>query len=81
MDTSDESLEDSAKVSQGRTHVNIQSPPMEWAVRKGGALPAMQGFTDHLLGLFTRVSACPICPSNKFTFVWHNFSLLSSSRK
>ena len=31
--------EDSANVSQGRTNVNIQSTPVEWAVRKvwGGA--------------------------------------------
>ena len=28
--------EDSANVSQGRTNVNIQSTPVEWAVRKGG---------------------------------------------
>ena len=54
--------EDSANVSQGRTNVNIQSTPVEWALRKGGgALPAMQGLTYHLLGLLTRVSACPIC--------------------
>ena len=39
-----------------------------------GALPAMQGLTDHLLGLLTRVSACPYCPINECTFVWHNFS-------
>ena len=66
--------EDLASVSQGRTNVNIQSTPVEWAVRKvGGASPAMQGLTDHL-GLLTRVSACPICPINKCTFVWHNFS-------
>ena len=63
--------EDSANVSQGRTNVNIQSIPVKWAVRKvGGASPAMQGLTDHLLGLLTRVSACPICPFNKCTFVW-----------
>ena len=34
------SSEDSANVSQGRTNVNIQSTPVEWAVRKGGG--------DHL---------------------------------
>ena len=28
-------VEDSANVSQGRTNVNIQSTPVEWAVRKG----------------------------------------------
>ena len=28
--------EDSANISQGRTNVNIQSTPVEWAVRKGG---------------------------------------------
>ena len=67
--------EDSANVSQGRSNVNIQSTPVEWAVRKrGGASPTMQGLPDHLLGLLTRVSACPICPINKCTFVWHNFS-------
>ena len=38
------SSEDSANVSQGRTNVNIQSTPVEWAVKKGGGvLPAMQG--------------------------------------
>ena len=69
------SSEDSANVSQGRTNVNIQSTPVEWAVRKeGGASPTKQGLTDHLLGLLYRVSACPICPINKCTFVWHNFS-------
>ena len=41
---------------------------------RGGASPAMQGLTDHLLLLLTRVSACPIRPLNKCTFVWHNFS-------
>ena len=67
--------EDSPNISQGRTNVNIQPTPVEWAVRKGkGASPATQGLTDHLLGLLTRVSACPICPINKCTFVWHNFS-------
>ena len=30
------SFEDSANVSQGRTNVNIQSTPVEWAVMKGG---------------------------------------------
>ena len=30
------SSEDSANVSQGRTNVNIQFTPVEWAVRKGG---------------------------------------------
>ena len=30
------SSEDSANVSQGRTNVNIQFTPLEWAVRKGG---------------------------------------------
>ena len=34
--------EDSANVSQGRTNVNIQSTPVEWAVRKGGG-----GLTCH----------------------------------
>ena len=72
--------EDSANVSQGRTNVNIQSTPVEWAVSKGGgALPAMQGLTDHLPGLLTRVSAWPICPINKCTFVWHNLSPSSLS--
>ena len=32
------SSEDSANFSQGRTNVNIQSTPVEWAVRKGGSL-------------------------------------------
>ena len=69
------SSEDLANISQGRTNVNIQSTPVEWAVKKGGgASPAMQGLTDDLLGLLTRVSACPICPINKCTIVWHNFS-------
>ena len=69
--------DDSANVSQGRTNVNLQTTPVEWAVRKGGegGSPAMQGLTNHLLWLLTRVSACPICPINKCTFVWHNFSL------
>ena len=31
--------EDLANVSQGRTNVNIQSTPVEWAVRKGGGGP------------------------------------------
>ena len=31
--------EDSANVSQGRTNVNIQSTPVEWAVRKVGGGP------------------------------------------
>ena len=67
--------EDSVNVSQGRTNVSIQPTPVELAVRKGGgASPAMQGLTDHLLGLLTRVSVCPICPINKCTVVWHNFS-------
>ena len=30
------SSEDSANVSQGRTNVNIQSTPVEWAVSEGG---------------------------------------------
>ena len=38
--------------------------------------------TGYFLGLSpsdilvdcTRVSTCPICPINKCTFVWHNFS-------
>ena len=30
------SSEDSANVSQGRTNLNIQFTPVEWAVRKGG---------------------------------------------
>ena len=30
------SSEDSANVSQGRSNVNIQSTPVEWAVRKVG---------------------------------------------
>ena len=30
------SSKDSANVSQGRTNLNIQSPHVEWAVRKGG---------------------------------------------
>ena len=30
--------EDSANVSQGRTNVNIQPTPVEWAMRKGRAL-------------------------------------------
>ena len=34
--------EDSANVLQGRTNVNIQSTPVEWAVRKGGG-----GLTCH----------------------------------
>ena len=68
------SSEDLANVSQGRTKGNIQSTPVEWAVSKGGASPAMQGLTDHLLGLLTRASACPICPINRCTFVWHTFS-------
>ena len=71
--------EDSASVSQGRTNVNIQSTPLEWALRKvgGGASPAHHYFCSHSLKvaeLNTRVSACPICPNNKCTFVWHNFS-------
>jgi hypothetical protein len=41
---------------------------------RGGASPAMQCLTCHLLGLLTRVSACPICPINKCTFAWHSFS-------
>ena len=32
------SSEDSANVSQGRTNVNIQYTPVEWAVRKGVGL-------------------------------------------
>ena len=28
----------------------------------------------YLLGLLTRVSECPLCPINKCTFVWQNFS-------
>ena len=35
-------LRDSANLSQGRTNVNIQSTPVEWAVRKGGV-----GLTYH----------------------------------
>ena len=66
--------EDSANVSKGRTNVNIQSTPVEWTVRKGGALPAKHGLTNHLLGLRTRVLACPICSIDKCTFVWHNCS-------
>ena len=68
------SYEDLANVSQGRTNVNIQSSPLEWPARKGGALPAIQGSIDHLLGLLTRFSAFPISPINKCNFVWHNFS-------
>ena len=48
------SSEDLANVSQGRTNLNIQSTPVEWAVNKeggGGGSPAMQGLTDNLLGL------------------------------
>ena len=53
-------------VSLVRTNVIIQSTSLEWAVRTGrGAFPAMQGLTNHLLGLFSRVSVCPICPINK----------------
>ena len=67
--------EDSANVSEGRTNVNIQSTPVECALRKeGGASPAMQGLTNHLVGLLTRVSACPVCPINKCTFVLPIFS-------
>ena len=51
--------EDSANVSQGRSNVDIQSTPVEWAVRKGGESPAMQGLPYHLLGFLTRISACP----------------------
>ena len=40
--------------SKGNLNVNIQSTPVEWAVRKGGALPAIQGLTDHLLGLLLK---------------------------
>ena len=66
--------EDSANVSPGRINVSIQSTPVVWAVRKGGgAIPAMQGLIDDLLGLLSRVSGCSICPINKCTFVWHNF--------
>ena len=61
--------EELANLSQVRTNVNIRTSP-GWAVRiGGGGSPAMQGLTDHLLGLLTRVSACPICPINKCTFV------------
>ena len=34
----------------------------------------MQGLTDHLLGLFTRVSAGHLCQIKKCKFFWHNFS-------
>ena len=42
--------EDSAKVSQGRTNVNIQSTPVEWAVRKvgGGGLTCPPLFRQPL---------------------------------
>ena len=54
------SSEESVNVSQGRTNVNIQSTPVEWAVRKGGgASPAIQGLTDHLLGRLSHV--CSQC--------------------
>ena len=36
------SAEELANVSQGRTNVNIQTTPVEWAVRKGGG-----GLTCH----------------------------------
>ena len=46
--------EDSANVSQGRTNVNIQSTPVEWAVRKvgGGGSPAMQGLYIYMVSVF-----------------------------
>ena len=69
------SSEDSATVSQGRSNVNIQSTPVEWAVRKVGG--GHHYFGSHSLKaaeLDTRVSACHICPFSRFTFFWHNFS-------
>ena len=53
--------EDSANVSQGRTNVNIQSTPVEWAVSKGGGgSPVMQGLTGHLLlfGITFHLKVC-----------------------
>ena len=41
---------------------------------RGGGSPAMQGLPYHILGFLTRIPACPLCPINKCTFVWHNFS-------
>ena len=69
------SSEDSANVSQGRSNVNIQSTPDEWAVRKVGGW-GHRYFGSHSLKaaeLDTRVSACHIYPFNRFTFFWHNF--------
>ena len=48
--------------------------PYCFCEERAGALPAMQGLTDPLLGLLTRVSACLICSINMCSFVWHNFS-------
>ena len=73
------SSEDSATVSQGRSNVNIQSTPDEWAVRKvGGGGRSHRYFGSHSLKvaeLDTRVSAYHICPFNRFTFFGITFHL------
>ena len=61
---------------RSETNVNIQSTPVERAVRKVGG--GHHYFGSQLLKaaeLGTRVSACHICPFNRFTFFGITFHL------